>query len=42
VLVLEGGQVVQRGALPELEARPASEYVRRFLALTPAAAAPAP
>ena len=30
VLVLEGGRVVQRGTLAELEARPATEYVARF------------
>jgi molybdate transport system ATP-binding protein len=30
VLVLEGGRVVQRGSLAELEARPATEYVARF------------
>jgi ABC-type proline/glycine betaine transport system ATPase subunit len=28
--VLEGGRVVQRGTLAELEARPATEYVARF------------
>jgi ABC-type sulfate/molybdate transport systems ATPase subunit len=31
VVVLEAGRVVQRGALGELEARPASEYVARFV-----------
>jgi molybdate transport system ATP-binding protein len=30
VLVLERGQVVQRGTLAELEAQPATEYVARF------------
>jgi molybdate transport system ATP-binding protein len=30
VLVLEGGRVVQRGTLAELEARPATAYVARF------------
>ena len=30
VLVLEGGRVVQRGTVAELQARPATEYVARF------------
>ena len=32
VLVLEGGQVTQRGTLAELAADPATPYVRRMVA----------
>jgi molybdate transport system ATP-binding protein len=45
VAVLERGQVVQRGPFADLAARPATDYVRRFVAagaVTSAAAAPAP
>jgi molybdate transport system ATP-binding protein len=35
VLVLERGQVVQRGSLAELEAAPATDYVARFCGRSP-------